>query len=88
MKAGAESGWDFSTRWFISEVNGSNEDELKHIKASQIVPVDLNAFICMDARLLSDMYGIVGDPVKSQFYYSIYLQWKEAIQQVNCMAIK
>lgn len=26
MKSGAESGWDFSSRWFIT-ANGSNEGE-------------------------------------------------------------
>lgn len=39
LRAGAESGWDFSSRWFAR--GGS----LETIRTSQIVPVDLNAYL-------------------------------------------
>lgn len=38
LRAGAESGWDFSSRWF----DGS---DLSSIRTSAIAPVDLNAFL-------------------------------------------
>ena len=38
LGAGAESGWDFSTRW----LNGTN---LTTIRTTKIVPADLNAFM-------------------------------------------
>lgn len=81
MKSGAESGWDFSTRWLISE-DGSNEGDLKNVKIKDIIPVDLNAFICMNAKLLANMFSLVGDEIKSQFYFNKFVQWKEAIQMV------
>ncbi len=37
LRAGAESGWDFSSRWF------AEEGGLESIRTPQIVPVDLNA---------------------------------------------
>lgn len=82
MKSGAESGWDFSTRWFIAN-DGSNQGDLNDVKIRNIIPVDLNAFICMNTRLLSRMFSLIGDEGKSQIYHNEFLKWKEAIQQVK-----
>lgn len=38
LRAGAESGWDFSSRWL-------NGVELSSIRTTEIAPVDLNAFL-------------------------------------------
>ena len=46
LRAGAESGWDFSSRWF-AEGGG-----LATIRTSRIVPVDLNALLFGYERLL------------------------------------
>ena len=82
MKSAAESGWDFSTRWFIAE-DGTNQGGLRDVKTRNIVPVDLNALICMNARLMSDMFSLVGDQQKSQFYFEMFNNWKKSIQQVS-----
>lgn len=39
LRAGAESGWDFSSRWFADEWN------LRTIHTTDIVPVDLNCLL-------------------------------------------
>lgn len=82
MKSGAESGWDFSTRWFIND-EGTNVGDIGNVKIRNIVPVDLNAFICMNVQLLSKLFSLVGDEVKSQIYRDKFLAWKEAIQMVG-----
>ncbi|VFV34942.1 -trehalase [, partial [Lynx pardinus] len=51
LKAGAESGWDFSSRWLVK---GPNPNLLSSIWTSKLVPVDLNAFLC---QLMSDFYS-------------------------------
>ncbi len=38
LRAGAESGWDFSSRWFEG-------DNLSSIQTTRILPIDLNAFL-------------------------------------------
>lgn len=63
LKAGAESGMDFSSRWFIK--NGTNEGELKDLKCRSIVPVELNAFLYWNARIISDFHMIAGNPKKA-----------------------
>lgn len=39
LRAGAESGWDFSSRWL------KNPDDLRSIVTTDIVPVDLNSLL-------------------------------------------
>ena len=72
------TGWDFSTRWFLS----NNETDLSKIQTRQIAPVDLNAFICMNAQLLSEMFILLGDPIKAELYTNLHLEWKQTMQQV------
>lgn len=62
LKAGAESGWDFSSRWLVG---GTNPDLLSSIRTSKMVPVDLNAFLCQAEELMSNFYSRLGEhPVR------------------------
>lgn len=63
LKAGAESGMDFSSRWFIK--NGTNDGELKDLKCRSIVPVELNAILFWNARIISDFHMMSGNPKKA-----------------------
>lgn len=42
----AESGWDFSSRWFKDSRN------IETIETTDIIPIDLNAFICWNLDIL------------------------------------
>ena len=54
LAAGAESGWDFSSRWLRS-------DSLSSIRTLGIIPVDLNAIICQNEATLAKFYRIIGE---------------------------
>lgn len=86
LHSGAESGWDFSTRWFVTST-GSNEGTIGDIKTKQIIPVDLNAYLCMNSRLLSDLYNFLGDSVKTAQYQQQFTEWKEAVRNVSLQRI-
>lgn len=58
LKAGAESGWDFSSRWLIG---GPNPNLLSSIRTSKLVPVDLNAFLCQAEELMTNFYTSLGE---------------------------
>lgn len=60
LKAGAESGWDFTSRWYASGYDGSN-GSLGETSTSQIVPTDLNALMCLNERTLATFHRILGD---------------------------
>lgn len=77
LKAGAESGWDFSSRWF----NGTSKpNSLISIRTSRLVPVDLNAFLCQAEALMSQFYNILGNSQQAQKYQDLRTQRMEAMQ--------
>lgn len=68
LKSGAESGWDFSSRWIFDEFGGNNAN-LSHIRSTRVIPVDLNAILYDAFSTLADFYKTLGMQSK-------YLFWK------------
>ncbi|PWJ15054.1 trehalase family glycosidase [Jannaschia seohaensis] len=60
LRAGAESGWDFSSRWL------SDPSELATIHATDIWPVDLNSILFVTETILSEAAS--DDPDLSRRY--------------------
>jgi alpha,alpha-trehalase len=55
LRAAAESGWDFSSRWFKSP------KKLETIHTTDIVPVDLNCLLFNLERTIAEAYGLMGE---------------------------
>ena len=58
LRAGAESGWDFSSRWFAAEGLGS-------IQTTQILPVDLNVLLYLLEAKLAELES---DSTEKSYY--------------------
>ena len=54
IRAAAESGWDFSSRWL------KGGDGLETIRTRDVMPVDLNAFLYKAERRLAAFYARLG----------------------------
>ncbi|KAB0791763.1 hypothetical protein PPYR_03563 [Photinus pyralis] len=78
LKSGAESGWDFSSRWFFDE-DGGNNANLSSIMTSRAIPVDLNAYLCGAFRDIAQMYLAIGDMDNSAFWKAKYTEWRRAV---------
>ena len=61
IKAGAESGWDFSSRWNVGT-------DLKDINTTDIIPVDLNCLLWHLESTLSKGFQEKGDAAKTEYY--------------------
>ncbi len=55
IRAGAESGWDFSTRWFADHYN------IATIETINIIPVDLNCLVYKLEMVLTKAYQLSSD---------------------------
>ena len=73
IRAAAESGWDFSTRWF-DETN-----KLETIQTTSIIPIDLNCLLYNLELSLAKSYRLQGNQVKYKLYLSKALLRKKAI---------
>ena len=62
IASGAESGWDFSSRWLRS-------DSLSSIRTLGIIPADLNAIICQNEATLAKFYRLIGELVLSIYLH-------------------
>ncbi|XP_043253468.1 trehalase-like isoform X1 [Colletes gigas] len=80
LKTAAESGWDFSSRWFI--LNGTNKGNLTNLKTRYIIPVDLNAIIYRNAQLLAKYSQRMGIESKAVYYRKRADEWKRAVTAV------
>jgi alpha,alpha-trehalase len=75
LRAGAESGWDFSSRWF------KNENSFGSIHTTDIVPVDLNCLLLHLEQMIAEAYHLKGDDNHSSVYDKLVEKRKDAIQQ-------
>eukprot|EP01084_Bolivina_argentea_P282073 482754_1 len=64
IHSSAESGWDFSSRWFYNK-NGTFSNgsvfEMRYLDTNNVIPVDLNSFLCKIENCLSYFCKIIGE---------------------------
>lgn len=80
LKAAAESGMDFSSRWFIKD--GTNAGNLTDLKCRSIIAVELNAILYWNAVIISEFYQLKNDLRKAQQYEAKADEIKKAIDAV------
>lgn len=73
LRAGAESGWDFSTRWF------EDGNDIASIETTAIVPVDLNCLMYVLEQILAKTATIKADANAASFYIEAAAKRKSAI---------
>lgn len=76
IRAACESGWDFSSRWFVESQN------MATICTTEIVPVDLNVLLFKLESVLALACNLAGDNTRSAFYRQRATQRKQAIQSL------
>jgi alpha,alpha-trehalase len=74
LRAAAESGWDFSSRWF------RDEEVFGSIHTTEIIPVDLNCLLLYLEKTLSEAYSLKLDAANAVKYKILAQNRKEAIQ--------
>ncbi|MGZ8538007.1 MAG: alpha,alpha-trehalase TreF [Flavisolibacter sp.] len=73
LRAGAESGWDFSSRWFEDTMH------LKTIETTDIIPVDLNSLLYAYETILSKAAKVMGQVDKSKYFAQLAQKRKTAV---------
>lgn len=62
IRAAAESGWDFSSRWFADTEN------LATIRTTELIPVDLNSLLFFMEMTLAEIAQLEHNATEAQFY--------------------
>ncbi|WIA44588.1 hypothetical protein OEZ86_007311 [Tetradesmus obliquus] len=74
LASGAESGWDYSSRWF------ADNKTLGTIRTTQIVPADLNAFLYQMERNIAWAANSSGNAATSEAFNQAAAQRRAAMQ--------
>jgi len=77
IRAAAESGWDFSTRWM------DTTGKLETIRTTFIIPVDLNCLLYHLELSIAKSYQLQGNAIKYQVYLTKAATRKKAIQKYS-----
>ncbi|VDK74142.1 unnamed protein product [Onchocerca ochengi] len=80
IAAAAESGRDFSSRWFSRD--GPVAGKMGSTRTSSILPIDLNAIICGNFRLMANLYEVIDDMSSAEHCREQFKNMKQAIHQV------
>lgn len=84
IAAGAESGWDYSSRWIrnktVSPTQTESYEMLRTINTANIVPIDLNALLYYSETKLAEWHKKFGKGKSKQVYYE-----KQAKNRLNAM---
>ena len=81
IKAAAESGWDFSSRWIVSE-DGDNNATMMKISTRQIIPVDLNAFLCGAFKIMGSLFRILNNASREKMWAKYAELWQDSIDNI------
>jgi alpha,alpha-trehalase len=73
IRAAAESGWDFSTRWL------DTTGKLETIQTTFIIPVDLNCLLYHLELSIAKSYHLQGNGLKYRYYLTQAMLRKKAI---------
>ena len=77
VRAAAESGWDFSSRWMSNASLG-----LASLRTTDIVPVDLNCFLYRMEDTMAQLFAIVGNTDAANKYRTAASARESAISAV------
>lgn len=75
LRAAAESGWDFSSRWF------KDGKSFGSIHTTDVIPVDLNCLLFHLEQVLAEGHGISGNQAESTRYHQLADQRKSALNK-------
>lgn len=81
LRAAAESGWDFSSRWFL------DPDDIKTIHTADIIPVDLNCLLYQLEMTITEAYQILKQPLLAR-KFRVAAERRERAIQTYCWSEK
>jgi len=75
LRAAAESGWDFSSRWFEDPM------DIRTIHTADIIPVDLNCLLYVLEMTIVESYRAIKNPLLARKFLRLAQRREKTIQQ-------
>ncbi|CAK1359620.1 Trehalase [Cercospora beticola] len=84
LASGAESGWDYTSRW-IGNPQDAIDDvyfPLRSLNTANIVPVDLNSILYANEAALSELYNLTGNASAAEAWAEVAANRSDAMTAV------
>lgn len=75
LRAAAESGWDFSSRWFL------DPHDIRTTHTADIIPVDLNSLLYQLEQTIAEAYRLLKNPITARKFSVLAERRKRAINE-------
>jgi alpha,alpha-trehalase len=75
MRSATESGWDFSSRWYVGG------ETVAHTRTTEFVPVDLNCFLLHLERTLAKAHATCGDTAAAERFAAAAAAREQLLQR-------
>ncbi|NCU37722.1 alpha,alpha-trehalase TreF [Candidatus Saccharibacteria bacterium] len=75
LRAGAESGWDFSSRWFKDNAT------IQSIHTTDMVAVDLNCLLYLHEQTIAEAYTLIKQPLLAKRFRNLAQKRADAIRK-------
>ncbi|ORY99570.1 glycoside hydrolase [Absidia repens] len=87
LATGAETGWDYSSRWTKAKTDTPDTDILRTLDTRNIIPVELNALLWSMETHLTTWYEIYGGDITTDKLRRRKVQYyrKQATKRLNAM---
>ena len=76
LRAAAESGWDFSSRWM------RDPSDLRTLETVDLAPVDLNSLLVHAERTIGRLHALRGDATEAARWAAMAAERREALRRV------
>lgn len=85
LASGAETGWDYSSRWLKTPLVAAEGTgiPLRSLNTGNIIPVDLQSIQYSNAKRLSEFHDLVNDKTESEAWLNIANTRAETLQRVH-----
>ena len=76
VRAAAESGWDFSSRWM------RDPSDLRTLETTDLVPVDLNSLLYHAEQTIAGLHAVAGDDDEAARWRALAAARRDALRRV------
>jgi alpha,alpha-trehalase len=84
LASGAESGWDYSSRWIARPEDAARDNyfPLRYLNTANIVPVDLNSLMYANEMAISEFFNQTGNSTAASSWADLAARRSEAMHSL------
>ena len=92
LASGAESGWDYSSRWIANPGDAANDVyfPLRSLNTVELLPIDLNSFLYANEIAIASFYNLTGNSTGAEAWAELaaHVLHMEGVKRLNAQFLE